>query len=65
MRIALNRRLLGRVQDTTRDGSSLVLFGPSDYEMLDQLLLKFVGDHTQELGDKLDEWLNPWATQQY
>ena len=43
----------------------LILFGPSDYEMLDQLLLKVVRDYTQELGGRLDEWLDPWATQQY
>lgn len=47
------------------EGVSLILFGPSDYEMIDQLLLKVVRDYTQELGGRLDEWLDPWATQQY
>jgi hypothetical protein len=47
------------------DDESLNLFGPTDYEMLNQLLLKVVRDYTQELGGRLHEWLDPWATQQY
>lgn len=48
----------------TNPDSSLIISGPSDYEILDVLMLKIVRDYTQERGN-LGEWFDPWSTQQY